>query len=87
MNDPLLGLLTFGSVTLVCVMNAYLTKKLSVGFFTLPIFLMVIGLILFMLLVIGFSDLTLWYVSLSLWNGGFFGLFHAMFLRYRNKKS
>jgi hypothetical protein len=88
MDDPILGLLTIVSVTLVCILNAYVNKNSKLSVFLLPFTLMGVGLVIFLGLVIlqGIMGIFWWYTSMSLWNGGFFGLFHAIYLNMKTKK-
>lgn len=88
-NDPLLLSLTAFALVIVPLMSYWLSKFKIKYVWVVPIVFLSIGLVMFFILVIMqyttigklFFD-----VSLSLWTGGFFGIFYALYLYLKNKK-
>ncbi len=89
MDDPIL--LTLTAISLFAIpLGSHFLGKIRITFvFLLPLIAMTISFPVFLLLVIvrdaGFS-IYLFYVSMSLWTGGFIGIFISWILFAKHKK-
>ncbi len=88
-DDPLLGYLTLLSIFIVFFLTHLMAKKKQKHVFLFPLLALGISFPIFFLLVIiqgGPYTALLFYLCLSLWNGGFFGLFYAWYLHAKLKR-
>ena len=86
MDDPILLGLTAFSIGI----HFYVIYKMKMRRFYLPIRTSIVGFILFFILVIlqgSPGSLYIFYASMSLWSGGFFGLGYAAYVNYKDKKN
>ncbi len=88
-NDPLLLGLTALSLVIDFLLTYWLSRfKMKYVWFVSLSFL-VVGFVLFLFLVIMQSTtigLIVFDISISLWTGGFFGIFYALYLNSKHKK-
>lgn len=88
-EDPILLASTAAALILIPILSKWLSLKKLSYIFLIPIISMMIGFILFLFLVIvqdAFNTLYLFYVSMSLWTGGFFSIFISLYLYKKNHK-
>ena len=88
-EDPILLASTAAALFLIPILSKWLSLKKLSYIFLIPIISMMIGFILFFFLVIvqdAFNTLYLFYVSMSLWTGGFFSIFISLYLYKKNHK-
>lgn len=89
MDDPILLTATAVALILTPLLSILISKKRLKNVFLIPITEMIIAFPIFFLLVIAQGGLPqsmlLLVLSMSLWTGGFFGIFFSIFY-YNSKK-
>ncbi len=89
MNDPILQALTAISLILIPVFSSMISKKKFKRIFLLTYISLGISFPMFLFVVI-VPDLEiskyLFYISMSLWTGGFFSIFINLFIYHKRKR-
>jgi hypothetical protein len=90
MDDPILQASTAIALVLIPILSVGLSKIKLKLIFLIPVVALIISFPLFLLLVIA-QDIPygkyLFYVSMSLWTGGFFGIFISWILYIKKRKN
>ncbi|MBN2300310.1 MAG: hypothetical protein JXC31_03880 [Acholeplasmataceae bacterium] len=88
-DDPILMGVTALSMILIPWISYLIGKKQIKRLFVIPIVCLVLGFLLFFFLVIVVPEkfgIYMFYAAMSLWTGGFFGIFISWYLYYVRKK-
>ncbi|MFO7970080.1 MAG: hypothetical protein R6U15_08245 [Candidatus Izemoplasmatales bacterium] len=89
MNDPILQTATLLALIFIPVISVWLSKIKLKYIFIPPILAMAIAFPMFLFVVIVSTlpiSRLLFYISMSLWTGGLFALFIALYIYHRKKK-
>lgn len=88
-DDPILMASTASALILIPILSKLLSLKKLKYVFIPPILALVISFPLFLLVVIAQNpEMTkyLFYISMSLWTGGFFAIFISLYIYNKHKK-